>query len=326
MKISKLLVAGAAATLLLTGCSASEMSAGDSAGSAPMVDMADAADMDWSAETRAEMGDGAAAEGPAPAQDELPSDTDYLVRWASMDLKVEDVTEAATQVRAIASNAGGMVTSEHFDERVHGSMAPPRNHGMIRISVPSDRLDAVLDELAEVGEARSRSSESMDVKDEYIDVEARITTLTASIERMRDLMTQTTDIKQIIELETALSARQADLDSLQARLNDLQGRIAMSPVDVSMSTGDDPFYEEPGILGAFKKAWNDFKASATVLVRATGALLPWLLVGGLAAWALLWGYRRTRARRTAASAPAADETSEPAPTTDTTPDAANPQR
>lgn len=291
----KLLAAGAAATVLLTGCSASSDSAG---GSAPDQDMS----VEEGLARPAMASDGAAADEMA-SESELPTDTDYLVRWASMDVKVEDVTESATKVRSIASAAGGVVTSEQFgDDRFYGS-GQARAYGSISISVPSEKLDEVLDELATVGEVRSRSSESTDVKDEYVDVEARIKTLTASIERMRDLMSQTDDIKQIIELETALSARQADLDALQARMNDLKGRIAMSPVQVSLSTGDDPYYEEPGIAGAFKQAWNDFKSSATVLVRAVGALLPWVLIGGLAAWPLIWGLRRTRTRRATASTP-----------------------
>lgn len=299
----KLLAAGAAATVLLTGCSASSDSAG---GSAPDQDMS----VEEGLARPAMASDGAAADEMA-SESELPTDTDYLVRWASMDVKVEDVTESATKVRSIASAAGGVVTSEQFgDDRFYGS-GQARAYGSISISVPSEKLDEVLDELATVGEVRSRSSESTDVKDEYVDVEARIKTLTASIERMRDLMSQTDDIKQIIELETALSARQADLDALQARMNDLKGRIAMSPVQVSLSTGDDPYYEEPGIAGAFKQAWNDFKSSATVLVRAVGALLPWVLIGALAAWPLIWGLRRTRTRRATASTP----TEAPAETT-----------
>lgn len=321
----KLLAVGAAATILLTGCSAS---AGDYSGA---DSGASTADMAWEtsgdgAMREMELADAAAADEMTRESD-LPTDVDYLVRWASMDVKVDDVTESAARVRSIASAAGGVVTSEQFgDDRFYGS-SQARSFGSISISVPSEKLDEVLDDLAQVGEVRSRSTESTDVKDEYIDVEARIKTLTASIDRMRDLMSQTDDIKQIIELETALSARQADLDSLQARMNDLKGRIAMSPVHVSLSTGDDPFYEEPGIGGAFKKAWNDFKASATVLVRAAGALLPWILVGGAAAWALFWGARRTKTRRATtsagtdapasqASAPAEATPTEAAPTLD----------
>lgn len=312
MKLTTFLAAGAAAALLLTGCSAGS---GDTAtdGGMPAVMSDDQAYLSESGGDAA----GAADEDVQPgAPGELQVDPDYLVRRASLGIKVDDIFAAAVQVRQIAAAADGLVVNEHFgDEMIYGTSNLNR-FGMMTISVPSEELDPTLDRLGEIGEVRSRSSESVDVKDEYVDVEARIKTLTASIERMRDLMTQTDDVEQIVRLETALSARQADLDSLQARLNNLTASIAMSPVDISLTTTDDLYSDETGFIGAFKDAWNDFKASATVLVRATGALLPWVITGGLAAWLLVWGVRRTR--RTRAGAATAESTA-PTPSPDPTP-------
>ena len=136
--------------------------------------------------------------------------------------------------------------------------------------------------------------------------------LEASIARMRDLMEQTEDVEQIVALETSLSERQADLDSLQARLNSLQNRIAMSPVFITLTTTDDLGEPDDGILGALKDAWAAFTRSAALLITTVGALLPWLLVGGLAAWLLVVVARRVRARRRRnATAPAAVEPAAP---------------
>lgn len=305
--MKKVLLAILATLLLITGCSAVGVE------SSSDVPAADVGGFDESA------GDAAVEE--APGGDTGPVGTDvgpqeYLVREAQLGIKVDDIMEAAARVREIASAAGGSVTSESFGDGYYGTGGIDQ-YGLMTVSVPSEGLDDTLSRLSEIGEVQSRSTNAHSVQDEYIDVEARIDTLTASIDRMRDLIDQTDDIDQIVRLESALSARQADLDSLQARLNALKGSIAMSPVDVRLTTTGDLGASSTGITGAFTDAWNGFTASAAALIRTVGVLLPWVIVGGLGLWLLLWLINRIGSRSTAAppaDAPAArprPETTQP---------------
>jgi uncharacterized coiled-coil protein SlyX len=314
MRITRIVAVTAAVAALLTGCSGSTMS--DSGGDAaePGVPV-------FSGEADPGAVQGGAAEDSARAgTDPLPSpgvagDTQYQVREASLGIKVDSISDAAARVRQIASDASGSVTSEQFGDVLYGPAdSTIDRYGTMTISVPSEQLDAALDQLSGLGEVRTRSSNAYDVEDEYVDVEARIATLEASIARMRDLMEQTEDVEQIVSLETSLSQRQADLDSLQARLNSLQNRIAMSPVFITLTTTDDLGEPDDGIVGALKDAWNAFTRSAAVLITSVGAVLPWLLVGGLATWLVLGLMRRFRGRRRTqpAAAPAASEPETPA--------------
>ncbi|MCA1783477.1 MAG: DUF4349 domain-containing protein [Dermatophilaceae bacterium] len=320
MQLKQLIVIGAASAALLTGCSAG--SSGDSDSAMPGVAYSDAG-----GEMSPEMADEAAAraaDGDATTAQDVVSG-DYLVREASLGVKVDSIEEAATRVRQIAVEAGGSVTQEQFGDGFYGPEGTDiTRYGTMTISVPSEELDATMTELTALGEVRTRSSNSYDVQDEYVDVEARIATLDASITRMRALMDRTEDIKQIVELETALSARQADLDALQARLNSLDQRIATSPITIMLTTTDELGEPEGGIIGALKDAWNAFTTSAAVLITTIGALLPWLVVGGLAGWALITLIRRIgrgrRARAANHAQPVQDERSheptsapEPAP-------------
>ncbi|KAB7742395.1 DUF4349 domain-containing protein [Nostocoides sp. F2B08] len=309
MRIARIVAVTAAAAALLTGCSGSTMtdSGGDSAEPGVPVFSGEAAE------------GGAAAEDAARSStDPFPSpgvagDTQYQVREASLGIKVDSIGDAAARVRQIASDAGGSVTSEQFGDVLYGPAdSSIERYGTMTISVPSEELDATLDQLSGLGEVRTRSSNAYDVEDEYVDVEARIATLEASIARMRDLMEQTEDVEQIVSLETSLSERQADLDSLQARLNSLQNRIAMSPVFVTLTTTDDLGEPDDGIVGALKDAWDAFTRSAALLITTVGALLPWLLVVGLAGWLLLVVVRRVRNRRRHRSTAAPTRTPDPA--------------
>jgi hypothetical protein len=295
MRLRKIIVIGVAAAALVTGCAGSE----DSDTSAPGEVYS--GEVEGGGEMRADQAADEAMDGDLGAAD-VVSDGDYLVREASLGIKVDSVADAAGEVREIAADVGGSVTNEQFGDGFYGPEGTDiTRYGTMTISVPSEELDATMTRLTELGEVRTRTSNAYDVQDEYVDVEARIATLEASITRMRGLMEQTEDIEQIVALETALSARQADLDSLQARLNSLSSRIAMSPITVMLTTTDDLGEPDGGIIGALEDAWNAFTASAAVLVTTIGALLPWLLVGGLALWALLATVRSLRRRRRASA-------------------------
>ena len=306
----------AASAVLLTGCSSGGpfSPASDSAG-APAFE-----EHSVGAADRAESAEGAPSiPGNSSGSENLAAAEQYLVREATIGLKVDTIAEAAGKVRAIAAGAGGTVTEERFGDEVYGPARESiERYGTMTISVPSDKLDATIEELTKVGDVRTRSSSAYSVQDEYVDVEARIATLTASIERMRALMSRTEDIKQIVELETALSARQADLDSLQARLNSLKASIAMSPVTVILTTTSDLGQPDDGFIAALKNAWTGFTRSAAVLVTTIGVLLPWILVGGLGVALLIWALRARSRRRSSAATPsataAAPTTATPAPT------------
>lgn len=305
MSIARIVAVTAAAAALLTGCSASVTDAGGEDSAEPGVAV-------YSGEADDGSGGGSVSEdaGRAPG-DPLPvpgvaGDAQYRVREASLGIKVDSIADAAARVRQIADEAEGSVTSEQFGDVLYGPAdSTIERYGTMTISVPSERLDATLERLSELGEVRTRSSNAYDVEDEYVDVEARIATLEASIDRMRDLMAQTEDVEQIVSLETSLSARQADLDSLRARLTSLQNRIAMSPVMITLTTTDELGEPDDGIIGALRDAWNAFTRSAALLITTVGALLPWLLLGGLFAWLLVWVIRRFRRRQRATPAPAA---------------------
>jgi hypothetical protein len=298
MRITRFVAVVAAAAALLAGCSGtslSDLGGGDSSEPGMAVDSGEG--RPWTG------GDTVTGDAAGAATEPLPSpavsgESQYQVREASLGIKVDSSTDAAADVRRIASEARGSVTSEQFGDILYGpAESTIDRYGTMTISVPSERLDETLERLTALGEVRTRSTNAYDVEDEYVDVEARIATLEASIERMRALMAQTEDVEQIVSLETSLSARQADLDSLQARLNSLQNRIAMSPVFITLTTTDDLGEPEDGIIGALKDAWAAFTRSTALLITTVGALLPWLLVGGLAAWLLVIGARRAQARR-----------------------------
>lgn len=217
-----------------------------------------------------------------------------LVRRANLQLKVKGLTEAAQRIRSIASQQEGAVLSEELYSGAGGKSTS----GTITISVPSAQLDATIALIEKVGDVQFRNTSTEDVTATYVDTEARVKSMTASVARIRELLSKASSVGDLIALENELSNRQADLDALTAQLSNLKDSVTMSPISISLSTDD---FEEPiasgGFLSGLKAGWSAFTASLAVLVTAVGAVLPFAVALALVLAPLAWWLRRRRSAR-----------------------------
>jgi len=229
-------------------------------------------------------------------------DTQKITRSATMTVVVGDAAAAATRLRAIATAHGGVVTTENV---VSGGEKSYYATSTIVLSVPADELDGALTDVAAVGEVMLRTIQSTDVTAKVADVESRITTMRASIVRMQELLKRAGSVAEIAQVETELTKREADLESLLAQQKVLAQRVAQSPITVTLTrvavVEPDPV-PETGFIAGLKAGWHALKVFGVALLTVIGALLPFLVVLALIAAPVVWLVRRRRAARPKVSA------------------------
>jgi hypothetical protein len=214
---------------------------------------------------------------------------------------VDDPKDAAAEAVRITEAAGGRIDGRSEYAPVDGD----QGSATLTLRVPAGTLTATLDKLREIGEVREVSLNSSDVTMETQDLEARITALQASVDRLLALLPTATDTETLIALETALSARQADLESLKAQQRYLDDQVSMSTITLSLvSVAAAPVVEPDTFLSGLLAGWNAFVAFFAGLLVAFGVLLPWLVFAGLITLVILLLVRRAR-RKAAAAQPAA---------------------
>lgn len=302
------LAAGLATALLalgaLTACSGGD-DAGSDSGAASVEDSAAAADgaMEPGAgpESRVAGGDTAAGGGVTTVDPAVASMK--VVRRASLGVRVEDVEGAAARVRDIAAQLGGIVESEDIstdpgrpepeDAELESTIG---SEGSITVSVPAAELDTALDRLAGVGTVLHRSVTTENVTTQYADTESRVKSARASVDRVRALMTEATELADVVTLEAELSRRTADLEALESQLAALEGQVARSPVTVYLTTAPSLPAEDDdtGFLAGLAAGTEAFLTSVRVLLTALGALLPFAAAASVVVVPLLVWRRRRR--------------------------------
>ena len=107
----------------------------------------------------------------------------------------------------------------------------PRKSLTVSMRVPEPKLDVALDSLSQLGTVTSRHVSSQDVTEEAIDVEARIQSLTAERDQLRQLLAKAVAINDVFTIERELARVQGDIDSLQRRLDHLHNTSALAQLD-----------------------------------------------------------------------------------------------
>jgi uncharacterized protein DUF4349 len=229
-----------------------------------------------------------------------------VARNASAAITVTDVEIAASRLRAIAAAAGGVVTTENLVTRVDAKGITTPTSTMV-ISVPADTLDSTLEQLKTLGTITSRVISSEDVTMQVADVGSRVKSLEGSIARLNELSKKAGTIAQLTELESELSNRIEERDSMVAQQKSLAGRVAQSPVTVTLQTTPPAVVEPetPGFLSGLTAGWNALVSSSRVLLTVVGAVLPFLvLLAVVGVPVVLWRRRAGRVPVSALGTPA----------------------
>lgn len=216
-----------------------------------------------------------------------------VIITGSMYMTVEDPIVAADRAAGIVRRAGGRVDAR-------SETAPDEHYGgsaSLTMRIPSDELDAVVDDLRELGTVDQFSTDSYDVTVEVTDLGARISTLRASTQRIEALLVEAKNISDIITLENELTYRQAELQSLEAQQRGLDDQVSMSTIDLSLTTepvvvivDDSP----ENFWDAVKAGWSDFVGFLSGALIILGVLLPWIALIAVIAIPLIL---RARARK-----------------------------
>ena len=94
-----------------------------------------------------------------------------------------------------------------------------------------------MDSSAALGTPRERTVSAEDVTEQVVDTEERLVALRASRDRLRLLMERATSVADVVTVERELARVQAELESMERRLNALRGAVTLSELSVRIERG-----------------------------------------------------------------------------------------
>jgi len=298
------------AALTLAGCS----SAGSSSAPAGPVQPGTAEDGSFAADGGTA---GDSAESDATRVDQSVITTGWIT------ITVDDPAAATEKAVALVDSLDGRIDSRSEQ----AGSDDDRASAQLTIRVPADDVDRAIESLKELGTVESVSLNASDVTLQVRDLDAQIDALQASVDRLLALVPQAATTADLVELETAISDRQGQLDSLTSQKQYLADQISYSTLTLDLQQKGALPTNVPGdFWSGLAAGWASLTAALSGLVVVVGVLIPWLLPLAVIAAVIVLIVALTRRKRPApptAHTPA-PHTSAPAPAPAHTPAPADP--
>lgn len=223
----------------------------------------------------------ASAPRALPALGRPPLADRSIVYTAELTVRAAEVAAAADKAASIATGAGGYVFSSDTGVSSAGGDA---TSATVVVKVPPLSFATVLRSLAGLGTPLGRNQHADDVTDQVVDVAARLQAQQASVARVRTLLGQARTVGEVVAVESELTKREAELESLQARQRALDAQVTLSTVTlrlVSPAVATPRAAEARGFLAGLRAGWHAFVAGSQAALTVLGALLPFALVLGV---------------------------------------------
>ncbi|MCZ7608180.1 MAG: DUF4349 domain-containing protein [Planctomycetota bacterium] len=219
---------------------------------------------------------------PAEAQigDESPIDPGLygsIVRQGSIHLRDGDPARIQRLVTELVTSSGGMVTNltrQGTGEDVQVSLS---------VAVPADKYRDFKSKVAGFGEVLDETESTEDVTSDQVDLQARLTEAQDYLARLDKLIETPTDLSSLQNLERERRQTRLEIERYKRALQSLENRVALSRLDVQITTAA-PAVAEP--RGELAEAWHDgiegLKGVSGFLLRAGLAGSPFLAMGAIA--------------------------------------------
>ncbi len=296
------------AVLLLAGCSGSsqETTAEDTGGGSADSERGAPAEEDAPAEQEQDARDDE-ENGADLAGEEVDASEREVVHTANLTVETPEIVEAADSAREWVDEAGGHVESENITNESEETPS-----ASLTLRVPSEDYEDALEELGDLGTEANLQRDVSDVTEEVADVDSRVESAEASLDRLRDLLDDAENVDDVLAVESEINTRQQDLEALQARQQALQEDTSFGTIELSLLLPDTYLAEEEsesiGFTGGLLRGWRALVSVGEGALVALGWLSPFLAVAAVVASPVVVWYRRRTAARAAAT-PAAEANS-----------------
>ena len=288
--------AAAAALLILSGCAGS---AGEGDASSPAaVTTEDRGGAQPESADAYDARTGVADEAPMDDRDtKAETATVAVISTGQVALESSDVAKARRDVQLVIDTYLGTVSQEETATSDDG--VPESTRVVIR--VPSKHFAKAMKDLEGVADLRSSTSSSEDVTTQVIDNEVRIRAQEKSLERLEALLAKAVNLGEVISIESQLSRRQADLDSLKSTQAWLKNQTTLSTITLNIELAEEEAKDDEatGFLGGLERGWDGLVAALVGLSTLLGLVLPFAVLLALIGVPLWWALRVVRRRRTA---------------------------
>lgn len=162
-----------------------------------------------------------------------------IVSTGNITVEVEDVESAVTAVEAFVDNVGGYV------EVLSRSGGDEFERASMTLRLPQGQFSSAYDRIRQLGEVLNEHQGSEDVSEQFIDLEARLSSAKREEQSFLGLLGRANTVSDVLTIERELARVRSDIERYQGQLDFLSRRVDLSTIWVELVPEEGPFIEKP---------------------------------------------------------------------------------
>lgn len=180
-----------------------------------------------------------------------------IVYAGKAEVKVAKLKESADTVLKLIEQFGGYMSNmQEYNYETSQSVS-------ITARIPSTKIIDFAKEVKSLGEVISSNLSGDEVTEEYFDLQARLGALHVSEARLKEMLSRSGKLSDLLEIERELSRKQSEIDQIVGRMSYLRDRSAMGTLEISLVTQAPPTKPNLGFSWdfpeVFSQAWLNLK-------------------------------------------------------------------
>jgi len=229
-----------------------------------------------------------------------------VTKNGELELLVESADKVAQKISDKTKQLGGFVQNSNIREVEVGVKS-----GTIIIKVPSDKFEEAFRAFKDYGIKVEREiTNSQDVTERYIDLEAQLKNLRAEEERYLDVMSRAFSVNDILQVSQYLSRVRGQIERIEGQLKYLDRQVEMSTITTYLTAEAEveifgirwrPLYEIKKSFRNMLEGLQNYTNTAIAFIMYLPVLLLWIVSILLIVWVIvkifLWLIRRFRRKK-----------------------------
>ncbi|UJB68055.1 DUF4349 domain-containing protein [Acaryochloris sp. 'Moss Beach'] len=219
----------------------------------------------------------------AALQNDVSSPTDaappkakpQLIKRANMTLRVEKIAPTLQAVAKLVKTQQGDVVGLQDQVPPDGAV---RHQASMELSIPQAKLEATLEQLAQLGTVQNRSIEAEDVSTQLVDFQARLKNLRKSEEVVLKIMDRSGSVADVLKVSQELKTIRQQIEQIDAQVKRLQAQVAFSTVNLSLESAIATTPPQSSLGDRLQEAWSQSTHAVVNLTFGLLGILVWFVV------------------------------------------------
>jgi hypothetical protein len=214
---------------------------------------------------------------PAPTSGTSTGIDTKIIRTAYVTLEVKDVTGSVDALKTLVTAKGGYLSSSNIQTGYNNRLS-----GTVILRIPQAEFENTLAGVKAIGTVKSVSTQGEDVTEQYVDVQAQITSYRNQLAQYNEIMKKAVKVSDVIEIQQQIDQVQTNLNRLEGQLKYLNSRIDMSTITVSLQEPE-PVGGESGhnFVTTINEGIAGFLGMIDAIIIILLTLLPLIILGGI---------------------------------------------